>query len=93
MTSHNLDVPIRMVFQSLNHTKIPMARLAFRAPAASVLALAVVTAAYSAATPAWAQEGLFDRIFGGSERLGGGERSAPSPGRSARERFNRPVPT
>ncbi len=39
-----------------------------------------MTAAYSAATPAWAQEGLFDRIFGGSERLGGGERSAPSPG-------------
>ena len=47
----------------------------------------------SAATPAWAQDGLFDRIFGGSERLGGGERGAPSPGPQRTERFNRPVPT
>src|SRR5262249_24465806 len=75
-----------MVFGGPNHTKIPMARLIFRASAGCMLAIAALAAAsavtWVATSAAWAQEGerpgLFDRIFGGSERFGTGERSAPA---------------
>jgi tol-pal system protein YbgF len=86
-----------MVFGGFNHTEVLMprsirARLAFRASAASALAVLLLLAASPATGPARAQEGersfgLFDRIFGGSERLsgsGGAERSAPAaPDRTA----------
>ena len=84
-TSHNLDAGIRMVFKGFNHTKRPMARCAPRVMTASLLAL-VALAAGPTVSSARAQEaerpiGLFDRIFSGSERFGGGggER-APSAG-------------
>src|SRR5262249_29146788 len=75
-----------MVFGGPNHTKIPMARLMFRASAGPMLAVAAMAAAWPATwiatSAAWAQEaerpGLFDRIFGGSERFGAGERGAPA---------------
>jgi len=72
-----------MVFGGPNHTAIPMARLVFRASAVPALALAAM-AVVAATSAAWTQEserpGLFDRIFGGSERFGGGsERGAPPP--------------
>src|SRR5262245_55214339 len=71
-----------MVFGGPNHTTLPMARLNLRASAVSVLAVAAMAAAWAAPGIAWAQEserpGLFDRIFGGSERFGSGsERGAP----------------
>jgi tol-pal system protein YbgF len=55
------------------------ARSEFRAVKAAALAIALAAAAY----PAWAQEGgLFDKIFGGSERMnpGGAERAAAPAG-------------
>ena len=75
-TSHNLDAGIRMVFEGFNHTKTPMARCAPRVMTASLLAL-VALAAGPTVSSARAQEaerpiGLFDRIFSGSERFGGG---------------------
>ena len=82
--SHNLDAPVRMVLARLNHTKPAMARLAFRASIAPAIAFVLTTAAIAAPDLARAQDsggGLFDRIFGGSERLSGGssERAAPPP--------------
>jgi tol-pal system protein YbgF len=82
--SHNLDAPVRMVLVRLNHTKPAMARLAFRASIVPAFAFVLTTAAIAAPDLARAQDsggGLFDRIFGGSERLSGGgaERAAPSP--------------
>src|SRR5262245_39330360 len=69
-----------MVFGGPNHTTLPMARLIFRASAVSALAIVAMAAAWTAPNIALAQEGerggLFDRIFGGSERFGG-ERGAP----------------
>jgi tol-pal system protein YbgF len=63
------------------------ARRGFRAIKASALAFALIVAACPAVDTAWAQEserpfGLFDKIFGGSERMngGGGERAAPPAG-------------
>jgi len=58
------------------------ARCECRAIKASALVFALMTAACpafdAAFHAAWAQENLFDRIFGGSERMnGGGDRSAP----------------
>ena len=72
-----------MVFKGFNHTKTFMPRLAPRVTTASLLAFVAMAAAASAALPARAQEagptGLFDRIFSGSERFGGGsERAVPS---------------
>src|SRR6478609_1092623 len=72
-----------MVFKGFNHTKTFMPRLAPRVTTASLLAFVAIAAAASAALPARAQEagptGLFDRIFSGSERFGGGsERAVPS---------------
>jgi tol-pal system protein YbgF len=82
-----------MVFVRPGHTKIPamcfsfLARCEFRALKASALAVAVMTAACPVFGAARAQEaerpfGLFDRIFGGSERVNGapGEHAAPPPG-------------
>jgi tol-pal system protein YbgF len=73
-----------MVRERLNHTKPAMARLAFRASIAPAFAFVLTTAAIAAPDVARAQEsggGLFDRIFGGSERLSGGgaERAAAGP--------------
>ena len=72
-----------MVFKGFNHTKTFMPRFAPRVTTASLLAFVAMAAAASAALPARAQEagptGLFDRIFSGSERFGGGsERAVPS---------------
>ena len=72
-----------MVFKGFNHTKTFMPRLAPRVTTASLLAFVAMAAAAWAALPARAQEagptGLFDRIFSGSERFGGGsERAVPS---------------
>src|SRR5258705_1554981 len=84
-TSHNLDAGIRMVFKGFNHTKTPMARCAARGMTASLLALAALAAGPTVSS-ARAQEaerpiGLFDRIFSGSERFGGGgSERAPSAG-------------
>ena len=66
-----------MVLEGFNHTKILMTRVALRAITASALAVLLTTFAWAALDPALAQEtegpfGLFDRIFGGSERVGGG---------------------
>src|SRR4051794_37715649 len=76
-----------MVFKGFNHTKTPMARFAPRVTTASLLALLAIAAAGPIGSSARAQEterqpGLFDRIFSGSERFGGGER-APSADRTA----------
>jgi tol-pal system protein YbgF len=75
-----------MVLKGSNRTR-PMGRFALRVTTASVLAFAAMTAAWPAQSRAWAQEaerpfGLFDRIFSGSDRFGGGgnERSAPAGG-------------
>jgi tol-pal system protein YbgF len=73
-----------MVFRGFNHTKTPMARFAPRVTTASLLALLAIAAAGPIVVSAHAQEaerptGLFDRIFSGSERFGGGsERAAPT---------------
>jgi len=69
-----------MVFRGFNHNKTPMARFAPRVTTASLLALLAIAAAGPIASSARAQEpGLFDRIFSGSERFGGGsERAAPA---------------
>jgi len=62
-----------------NHTKIPMARFTPRmTTTASALALMAIAAACLALEPARAQDNLLDRIFGGSERLGGRGDSAGS---------------
>jgi tol-pal system protein YbgF len=73
-----------MVFDGFNRTKIPMARVALRAITASALTFCLATLSCAAANPASAQEAdgplaLFDRMFGASERVGGGggERSHP----------------
>ena len=81
-TSHNLDAGIRMVFKGFNHTKTPMPRFAPRVMTASLLAFVatggrpdcLVRARPGGRTPGR----LFDRIFSGSERFGGGggERAA-----------------
>jgi tol-pal system protein YbgF len=72
-----------MVIRGPSHTKIPMMRLRFPARGefcaikAAAFALAL---ACPMVVPASAQDGggLFDKIFGGSERMnGGGDRSAP----------------
>ena len=75
-----------MVFRGFNHTKTPMARFAPRVTTASLLAFVAIAATGPIVGAARAQEaerpaGLFDRIFSGSERFGGGvgER-APSAG-------------
>ena len=82
--SHNLDAGIRMVFRGFNHNKTPMARFAPRVTTASLLALLAIAAAGPIASSARAQEpGLFDRIFSGSERFGGGSERAPSADRTA----------
>jgi tol-pal system protein YbgF len=83
-----------MVFVRLGHTKLPEMRVSFlagcefRAVKASALAVAVMAAACLVFGTARAQEterpfGLFDRIFGGSDRVNGGgpgERAAPPAG-------------
>jgi tol-pal system protein YbgF len=61
-----------------------MARFALRVTTASALGLAIMMAARPALSTAWAQEGerpfgLFDRIFSGSERFGGGSERGASP--------------
>src|SRR5712691_3517254 len=78
-----------MVFRGSNHTKIPMvrftrARFTLRLTTASALAFTAIAAACLVPNKAWAQEsdrpfGLFDKIFGGSERVGG-ERNPPPAG-------------
>ena len=84
-----------MVFRGFNHTKTPMARFAPRVTTASLLALLAIAATGPMVVSAHAQEaerptGLFDRIFSGSERFGGGsERRAVRP--IARRRC--PTPT
>jgi tol-pal system protein YbgF len=72
-----------MVAARLNDTQSAMARLAFRASIATAFAFLLTAAAIAAPDVAGAQEGerpvgLFDRVFGGSERLSGGgaERAA-----------------
>src|SRR5260370_39089200 len=72
-----------MVIRGPSHTKIPKMRLRFPARVefcaikAAALAVALVAACPVIET-ASAQDGLFDKIFGGSERMNGGsERSAP----------------
>src|SRR6476469_9707060 len=77
-----------MVFRGFNHNKTPMVRFAPRMTTASLLALLAIAAAGSFASSARAQEtdrspGLFDRIFSGSERFGGGSERAPSADRTA----------
>jgi tol-pal system protein YbgF len=77
-----------MVFRGFNHNKSPMARFAPRVTTASLLALLAIAATGPIASPARAQEterspGLFDRIFSGSERFGGGSERAPSADRTA----------
>jgi tol-pal system protein YbgF len=74
-----------MVFTGSDHTKLPMTRLkraGFAPRVASALALAAIAAACPVRGAAWAQDNLLDRIFGGSERLGGGggDRGAPAAG-------------
>src|SRR5271165_4281507 len=69
-----------MVSGNFNYALNPMTRFAVRR--ASALALMVIATAGAGFSRASAQEserpaGLFDLIFGGSERMGG-ERSAPS---------------
>jgi tol-pal system protein YbgF len=71
-----------MVFEGSSSIEIPMARFALRVTTASVLAFAAITGSCPAQSQAWAQEterpgGLLDRIFGGSERLGGERGAAP----------------
>ena len=77
-----------MVFRGFNHNKTPMARFAPRVTTASLLALLAIAATGPIASPARAQEterspGLFDRIFSGSERFGGGSERTPSADRTA----------
>src|SRR4051812_25433186 len=77
-----------MVFRGFNHTKTPMARFAPRVTTASLLAFVAIAAAGPTVSSARAQEaerpaGLFDRIFSGSERFGGGSERAPSADRTA----------
>src|SRR5438270_599959 len=74
-----------MLFGGFNHTKIPMARLILRAPATAAFALLAIATAWKGPSNALAQEGerpgLFDRIFGGSERFSGaGEPPTGAPG-------------
>ena len=85
-----------MVFRGFNHTKTPMARFAPRVMTASLLAFVAIAATGTIVVSAHAQEaerpiGLFDRIFSGSERFGGGSERAPSAGPIARRRC--PTPT
>ena len=60
--------------------------MAFVLRATRIFTLVLVVTAVG--SPAWAQEterspgGLFDRIFGGSERFGGGERVAQPGGQA-----------
>jgi len=77
-----------MVFRGFNHTKTPMARFAQRVTTASLLAIVAIAATGTIVVSAHAQEaerpaGLFDRIFSGSERFGGGSERAPSADRTA----------
>jgi tol-pal system protein YbgF len=73
-----------MVFRGFNHNKTPMARFAPRVTTASLFALLAIAAAGPIGSSARAQEpGLFDRIFSGSERFGGGSERAPSADRTA----------
>ena len=77
-----------MVFRGFNHTKTPMARFAHRVTTASLLAIVAIAATGTIVVSAHAQEaerpaGLFDRIFSGSERFGGGSERAPSADRTA----------
>ncbi|MEA2962210.1 MAG: hypothetical protein QOI46_2308 [Alphaproteobacteria bacterium] len=73
-----------MVFAGFIHTKTAMARSAPRVTTAFLLALVVVPASGAMVSSARAQEGgLFDRIFSGSERFGGGSERAPSADRTA----------
>ena len=77
-----------MVFRGFNHTKTPMARFAPRVTTASLLAFVAIAATGPIVVSAHAQEaerpaGLFDRIFSGSERFGGGSERAPSADRTA----------
>ena len=77
-----------MVFRGFNHTKTPMARFAPRVTTASLLAFVAIAATGPIVGAARAQEaerpaGLFDRIFSGSERFGGGSERAPSADRTA----------
>ena len=72
-----------MVFEGSDRTKMPMTRFAQSLPRVAVAA-ALAAAAVATACPVTAQEGdrpfgLFDKIFGGSERVGGGgDRAAPA---------------
>ena len=77
-----------MVFRGFNHTKTPMARFAPRVTTASLLAFVAIAATGPIVVAARAQEaerpaGLFDRIFSGSERFGGGSERAPPADRTA----------
>jgi tol-pal system protein YbgF len=65
-----------MLFGHSNRTKFLMARVASRANTTSSL-MFLLTFVWAATGPAWTQEsdgpfGFFDRMFSGSERMGGG---------------------
>jgi tol-pal system protein YbgF len=74
-----------MVLRASSRTKISRmrftsARVRSRATTASALALLAIAAVCPALESARAQEGLFDRIFGGSERFGGERAAQPAAG-------------
>ena len=66
-----------MLFEHSNHTTFLMARVASRANTTSSLIFLLITFVWAATGPAWTQEsdgpfGFFDRMFSGSDRMGGG---------------------
>jgi tol-pal system protein YbgF len=61
-------------------TRLPRARSSFRAASACVLACVASAAVGFTFETAWAQENLFDKIFGGSERFGSERAPQPAAG-------------
>jgi tol-pal system protein YbgF len=77
-----------MVLAGPDNTQITMARVARRANTALALIALLTTLIGAALAPASAQElegpfGMFDRIFSGSERMGGGAGERRAPERTA----------
>src|SRR5689334_22126121 len=79
-----------MVIRGPSHTKIPMMRLRFpaRSEFRAVKAAALAAALVAAGTASAQDGGLFDKIFGGSERMnpGGVAERAAAPAPAAQDR-------
>ena len=97
--SHNLDAGIRMVFGASSRAKIPMMRLiSARFTSARINLVRPRSPSWrwpprcAALESARAQEGLFDRIFSGSERFGGERAAQPAAGSPPIVRRRRRLP-